>query len=242
MWIFLHGIFLFWAVVFPFNYRHLRISGRIRYAHIISVVLAVVVPLPAALVHLKDGHIAFISPTLLCRGRNEDYAYYTFVLPVSIIMCITSCLLVVIIWTIFKVIIIINLYPVHAYTVHIQEFVLKKVLARKKVGNVRKAEIKVTAIIIYYVLLGVMGLVAFTYFMRLNADAISQYIVCQSSGKESCQEEFSISKNDIFFMAAPIVMVSLLPVVAILFSCDPKAFKTKFQVITTHLKSQTSKI
>ena len=52
---------------------------------------------------------------------------------------------------------------------------------------------------------------------------------------------FSISKNDIFFRAAPIVMVSFLPVVAILFSCDPKAFKTKFQVITAHLKSQASK-
>ena len=86
-----------------------------------------------------------------------------------------------------------------------------------------------------------VGLAAYTYFMRFNTDAISQYIVCQSSGKESCQEEFSISKNDIFFRAAPIVMVCLLPVVAILFSCDSKAFKTKFQVITAHLKSQTSK-
>ena len=241
MWAFLHGIFLFWAVVFPFNYRQLRISGRIRYAHIISVVLAVIIPLPAALVHLKDGHIAYHTPTLLCQSRNRDYTYYTLVLPVSIIMCITSCLLVVIIWTIFKVIIIINLYSVHAYAVHVQEFVLKKLLARKKVGNVGKAEIKITAIIIYYVLVGVMGLAAYTYFMRFNTDAISQYIVCQSSGKESCQEEFSISKNDTFFMAAPIVMISLIPVVAILFSCDPKAFKTKFQVITAHLKSQISK-
>ena len=116
VWAFLHGIFLFWAVVLPFNYRQLRISGRIRYAHIISVVLAVIIPLPAALVHLKDGHIAYYTPTLLCQARNRDYGYYTFVLPVSIIMCITSCLLVVIIWTIFKVI---NLYPVHAYTVHV---------------------------------------------------------------------------------------------------------------------------
>ena len=113
VWAFLHGIFLITAVLFPFNYRELRISGRIHYAHIISVVLDVIIPLPAALVHLEDGHIAFISPALLCRGRNGDYTYYTFILPVSIIMCITSYLLVVIIWTIFKVIIIINLDPVH---------------------------------------------------------------------------------------------------------------------------------
>ena len=103
VWGFLHTVFLFWAVVFPFNYRQLRISGRMRYAHIISVVLAVVIPLPAALVHLKDGHIARYTPTLLCPGRNEDYTYYTLILPVSIVVCIASCLLVVITWTIFKV-------------------------------------------------------------------------------------------------------------------------------------------
>ena len=96
--------------------------------------------------------------------------------------------------------------------INVQEFILKKMLARKKVGNVGKAEIKIAAIIIYYILIGVMGLAAFTYFMNYQTDAFSQYIVCQSSGKESCQEEFSISKIDIFFMATPSVMVSFLPV------------------------------
>ena len=131
----------------------------------------------------------------------------------------------------------------YMYNIYIRKYICTGVWLEKivRVGNVGKAEIKIATIIIYYIIVGVTGLAAFTYFMRFNTDAISQYIVCQSSGKESCQEEFSISNNDIFFRAAPIVMVCLLPVVAILFSWDPKAFKTKFQVITAHLKSRTSK-
>ena len=88
---------------------------------------------------------------------------------------------------------------------------MKKILARKKVGNVGKAEIKITAIIIYSVLLGVMGLATITYFERYNTDAISQYIVCQSSGKESCQEELHISNDEIFAVAATIVVLYILP-------------------------------
>ena len=103
VWGVLHAIFLFWAVVFPFNYRQLKLSGRMRYAHIICIVLAVVIPLPAGLVHLKDGYVAAFTPTIICTGRNTDYTYYTIVIPLSIIMCILSCLLLVIVWTIFKV-------------------------------------------------------------------------------------------------------------------------------------------
>ena len=103
MWGLLHAVFLFYAVVFPFSYRRLKLSGRIRYAHIFCVVLALVIPLPAALIHLKDGHNSIYTPTLVCAGRNTDYTYYTFVLPLSIILCVTSCLLVGIIWTIFNV-------------------------------------------------------------------------------------------------------------------------------------------
>ena len=124
------------------------------------------------------------------------------------------------------------------HVINVQEFILKKLLARKKVGNVGKAEIKITAIIIYYVLIGVMGLATTTYFERYNTDAISQYIVCQSSGMESCQEVLHIRSNDeIFAVAASIVVLSFLPVVVILFNCDPKAFKTKFKTmcgIATH--------
>ena len=102
IWGGLHAVFLFWGVRYPFSYRQLKISGRIRYAHIISVILAVVVPLPAALVHLKDGYIITANPTLVCAGRNTDFLYYTFILPISVVLVIATCLLVFMCWAIFK--------------------------------------------------------------------------------------------------------------------------------------------
>ena len=105
VWSMFHAAFLFWSVNFPFSYRQLRISGRIHYAHIISVLLALTLPLPGALVHLKDGYlIAFnFNPTIFCAGRNADYNYHTFYLPLSVFLCVTSCLLVLTCWTLFKV-------------------------------------------------------------------------------------------------------------------------------------------
>ncbi len=103
VWLVNHAIFLFWAVNFPFRYRSFRISGKIRYAHVISVLLALTLPLPGALVHLKDGYFAARNPTIICTGRNTDYTYYVFVLPVSVILGITSYLLIVSGWKIVKV-------------------------------------------------------------------------------------------------------------------------------------------
>lgn len=102
-WGFLHTVFMFWGVVYPFSYRQLKISGRIRYAHIISIILASVYPLPAALIHLQDGYIVTRSPAYACLGRNTDHTFYTFVLPVSIILAAIVCLLVLVFWTILKV-------------------------------------------------------------------------------------------------------------------------------------------
>ena len=94
MWAVLHAVFLFWGVSFPFSYRQLRISGRIHYAYIISVLLALTLPLPSALIPLKDGYLNFRNPALSCVGRNVDYSYYILVLPLSIVLGVTSCLLV----------------------------------------------------------------------------------------------------------------------------------------------------
>lgn len=88
---------------YPFSYRVFKISGRIRYAHIISIILALVIPLPGALVHLKGGFVLTASPTVVCAGRSTDYNYYTIVLPLSIVLTITTCLIVLIFWTVLKV-------------------------------------------------------------------------------------------------------------------------------------------
>ncbi len=96
--------FMFWAVLFPLSYRQLKISGKIRYAHIISVVLAVVVPLPGALIILKEGYTLTPNPPYTCIGRDADYNYYAFTLPICVICATTTCLMAIIFWTILKVV------------------------------------------------------------------------------------------------------------------------------------------
>ena len=97
------AVFLFWGVVYPFSYRRFKESGRVRYAHIISVILILVIPLPLALVHLKEGYIITATPPYGCFGADRHYNFYAITLPLSITLVITTCLLVLIFWTIFKV-------------------------------------------------------------------------------------------------------------------------------------------
>ena len=103
VWAVLHGTLLMWAVRFPISYRLLKDSGRIQYAHIISVILAVLVPLVPPCISLRDGYLGIASPSLFCGGRNLDTTYYAAILPISFLVGTASCLLVFIFWTIFKV-------------------------------------------------------------------------------------------------------------------------------------------
>lgn len=106
VWTTLHALFLYWGIAFPFSYRHLRISGKLRTAHIICVLLGLIIPLSAALIPLIDGHIVTVHPTLACGVRNTDITFYTFILPLSILLAGTTCLLALMFWTIFRVCII----------------------------------------------------------------------------------------------------------------------------------------
>ena len=99
----LNVVFLYWSVAFPISYRLFKISGRVLYVHITCVVSAVVIPIPGGLIHLKDDFIFLANPAIACVGRNPDYNFYLFILPISIALAMTSCLLVLSIWTIFKV-------------------------------------------------------------------------------------------------------------------------------------------
>ena len=78
-------------------------SVNIRYAHVISVLVALVLPLIGALIHLKDGFISTRNPTLICIGRNTDYIYYMLVLPLSFIIGTAAYLLMYSAWILFKV-------------------------------------------------------------------------------------------------------------------------------------------
>ena len=94
------AVFFYWGVQSPLSYRRHKLSGRFLYAHIASIVI---LPLPAAFIHLRYGYIIDDVPAIFCVGKNADATYYTFILPISIILTVTTCLLILIFWKIIKV-------------------------------------------------------------------------------------------------------------------------------------------
>ena len=103
VWSLLQAVFLFWGVAYPLSFRQLKITGKIRYAHIISILLALLIPLPSAFTQLAGGSVFTTSLVLPCMGLNLDYIYYTFILPINFLQGGGLVLLVLIIWILFKV-------------------------------------------------------------------------------------------------------------------------------------------
>ena len=104
VWAVLDAVFLFWAIVAPFSYRQFKeFSVKIRIAHIISVLLGLLVPLPAALLPLVDGHTQFFSISLYCSPSGTSNIFYTLILPISIFAGISTFTQIYTIWTLFKV-------------------------------------------------------------------------------------------------------------------------------------------
>lgn len=103
VWGCLYAVFLFWGVKFPFHYRQFKDSGRMRYVHIITVIVAVVVPLPGPFIVLKDGFINTENPNLVCTGRNTDLFFYAYAITTTTALAITNILLVLVFWTVLKV-------------------------------------------------------------------------------------------------------------------------------------------
>lgn len=100
-------------------------------------------------------------------------------------------------------------------------------------GNVGTAQLKITAILIYYTALGVMGLTTSTksfasYAARtMDMENFVQYLSCENSGGSDCVFDSALLNSVRTLYIVVVVLVSFLPVVAILFSCDPRVCKRK---------------
>ena len=103
LWGSLLAAFLYWSVGHPFSFRQLKVTGRIRYAHITCILLSLIIPLPSAFAPLIDGSVFTTSLVLPCLALNADYVYSTVILPINILLGIQVVLLVLIIWILFKV-------------------------------------------------------------------------------------------------------------------------------------------
>jgi hypothetical protein len=103
LWGTFHALGLCWGIAFPFHYRRFKTEGRVKYVHIITVVLGVALPTIPALVPLVDGYTITLSGFDVCGGRNVAITFFTTILPISVLMAASSTVLIILFWIIFKV-------------------------------------------------------------------------------------------------------------------------------------------
>ena len=52
LWLFFHSLGLFWSVAFPLHLRKFRAEKKLKYIHVTTVLIALLLPLVPALLHL----------------------------------------------------------------------------------------------------------------------------------------------------------------------------------------------
>ena len=99
-----HVSILFWNVRFPKYYLILKRLHKIKYIHLVSVLVAVVVPaIPVAVINGTDGFVNGRFPPLLCVPKDAHDAFFLLTLPISIMIATGVTLLIAVFWTLQKV-------------------------------------------------------------------------------------------------------------------------------------------
>ena len=105
LWCF-HVITMFWGVYWPIQASMAQLSPKRIVLHIIAVCVALVLPaIPVCIIHFvaPGGFTITRFPPILCAAKSATFNYYTFMLPLSIIIAIGLTLLVLIFWKLLKV-------------------------------------------------------------------------------------------------------------------------------------------
>ena len=104
------------------------------------------------------------------------------------------------------------------------------VAGKKKLSRVGKAEIKIMAVFIYYILIGAMGLITSTYGGFSNVgESLEALIICESTGNQECDVNLDTYRRLTVMGILNIATFFFSPVMAFLFSFNPMAWKRAIQ-------------
>ena len=96
---------------------------------------------------------------------------------------------------------------------------LKKLLAKKKASHVGKGEIKITVLVVYIIVMGIIS-IASNVYLGENAfnERLNEYIQCENTGNsENCVNVITIH----FILFGVIaVMLAFVPLVVFLITCN----------------------
>ena len=109
VWWFCHVVSLFWGIQFPFHARSFKEADRVKYIHIVMVIMGLVLPTLPVIVAFTAGTPNSRGfgltrfPPILCTSLEADATFYSLVLPINIALAIGVPLVIIIFWTIHKV-------------------------------------------------------------------------------------------------------------------------------------------
>ena len=120
MWWVFHVAILCWKISFPFHsFHHSHLLPRL---HLLLVLLALMVPLLPVLATIAHSQAVGYSekeglpsglgfglatfPPILCYTLNKNVVFYSFILPVTLLMLVGITALLVTIWNVHKVCVI----------------------------------------------------------------------------------------------------------------------------------------
>ena len=125
-WWFFHTTAVFWKINFPFHARSYEISHKMKYVHLVMVLVSLVFPLVPIITLMANfavdlesdvirqaRNITFASgglgfqiirfPPSVCSGGDSDAVFYSTVLPVNILLVLGSTELIFIFYALLKV-------------------------------------------------------------------------------------------------------------------------------------------
>ena len=102
VWFTCHTATLFWAVKFPLHRKYHERVGHMKYIHTAVVLAGLLLPsIPVIVVLATGGFMTTYSP-LACIAKDVDAFFYSFILPIDIVITFTMTILVLIFWIIVK--------------------------------------------------------------------------------------------------------------------------------------------
>lgn len=123
---------------------------------------------------------------------------------------------------------------------------MKKLLYGKKLGDdVGKAEVKMSLVVMYYVVVGTTSLATFTHIEvreKTNRKRLTELILCESAGRKDSDCGLDLTDLDAanILSTISITMMATLPAVLLLFSLDLKAVKRKQKKASGRVVSRKS--
>jgi hypothetical protein len=106
-------------------------------------------------------------------------------------------------------------------------FVLKKLLFKKKVVNIGKGELKITALFLYTLIVGVLGLVSYTRVdLAHNDTSLEEFLICGIAGRLDCTLPQFTQELTILAVSAT-ALLCFYPAVSFLVHFDSRACKRR---------------